>query len=32
MFATNGIWEYWDTSATNYAHRFYRAQQVPAGP
>ena len=29
MQNTNGIWRYSDTTATNSAHRYYRARQVP---
>jgi len=29
METTNGIWRYSDTTATNSAHRFYRAQALP---
>jgi hypothetical protein len=29
MQNTNGIWRFWDTTATNSAHRAYRARQLP---
>jgi hypothetical protein len=29
MQNTNGIWRYFDTTATNFAQRFYRAKQLP---
>jgi hypothetical protein len=29
MQSTNGIWRYSDTTATNSAHRYYRARQLP---
>ena len=29
MESTNGIWRYFDTTATNSPQRFYRAKQLP---
>jgi hypothetical protein len=29
MENTNGIWRFFDTTATNFPQRFYRAKQLP---